>query len=47
MGFFTAEFIFSYHEVTALSDRVRAADFDGSHTRNKMPSYYERSLLRH
>lgn len=46
MGFLTAELIASYHAVSALSDRVKAADFDGPHKKNKRPSNHERLLLR-
>lgn len=46
MGFLTAELIASYHAVPALSDGVKAADFDGPHKKNKRPSNHERLLPR-
>lgn len=42
MDFLTAELIASYHAVPGLSDRVKAADFDGPHKKNKRPSNHER-----
>lgn len=47
MGFLTAELIASFHAVPALSGRVKAADFDGPHKKNKRPSNHERLSLRH
>lgn len=46
MDFLTAELIASYHAVPALSDRVKAADFDGPH-KYKRPSNHERLQPRH
>lgn len=46
MDFLTAELIASYHAVPALSNRVKAADFDGPHKKNKRPSNQERLLPR-
>lgn len=42
MGFLAAELIASCHAVPSLSDRVKAADFDGPHKMNKRPSNHER-----
>lgn len=45
MGFLSAELIVFYHSDSALSERVKASDFDGSH-KKKSPSNHERLLLR-
>lgn len=42
MGFLAGELIASCHAVPSLSDRVKAADFDGPHEMNKRPSSHER-----
>lgn len=46
MDFLTAELIASHRAVPALSDRVKAADFDGPHKKNRKTPNHERLLLR-
>lgn len=46
MDFLAAELIASHRAVPALSDRVKAADFDGPHKKNRKTSNHERLLLR-
>ena len=46
MDFLAAELIASHRAVPALSDRVKAADFDGPHKKNRKPSNHERLPLR-